>query len=277
MLTEAIVAVTVGKVVHDMRESDRINEQAGKKSIKSFSRIAEAQIAQREAEEAMNNAVLRLTNRKRAILSTSMKDFLMVYEKLVRINFVESDGIRELDSFTPAIAENLHTQISAVQNMPQTPVLTKNVVIGCLLGGIFGAVTSSIVDDSKRSLDLARMQSRQADVIAQQAKGISLAYQAVTERASSMTDVLTKLNILFIKGIRYTDSLIEKRGVDKGKYTLEDRKSLAACINLAGVVKSILDTPIIDMEGEITQKSLETIQLGERCLQEVDFAMKGIK
>ncbi len=276
MILEAIGAVTVGKVVHDMRESDRLNEQAEKKNLKSFSRIAEAQIAQREAEETMNSAVLRLTNRKRAVLSSSMKDFLKVYEKLVKINFVESDGIRELDNFTPAIAEDLHTQISAVQNMPQTPVITKNVVVGWLIGGIFGAVTSSIVDDSKKNLDLARMQSRQADVIAQQAKGIGLAYQAITERASAMTDVLTKLNILFIKGIQYTDSLIEERGRDKRNYTLEDRKSLAACINLAGVVKSILDTPIIDTEGEITKKSLETIQLGEHCLQEIDFAMRGI-
>lgn len=276
MLTEAVIAVTVGKVVHDMRESDRLNEQAERKSVKSFSRIAEAQIAQKEAEETMNNAVLRLVNRKKAILSTSMRNFLEVYEKLIKINFLESDGIRELGEFTPAIVEDLHTQISAVQNMPQMPVITKNVVVGWLIGGLFGAVSSSIVDDSKRKLDLARMQSRQADVIAQQSKGVSLAYQAVTERAASMTDVLTKLNMLFIRGIRYTNALIEEKGGDRRNYTLEDRKSLAVCVNLAGAVKSVLDAPIIDREGKITQKSLETIQLGERCLQEIDFAMKGM-
>ena len=263
MLTEALI-VTAGKVVYDMHKSDKLNEQAERRSKKSFSRIADAQIAQKEAEEEMNNAVLRLTNRKRAILSTSMKDFL------------ESDGVRELGEFTPAVVEDLHTQISAAQNMPQMPVITKNVVVGWLLGGLFGAVSSSIVDDSKRNLDLARMQSRQADVIAQQSKGVSLAYQAVTERASSMTEVLTKLNMLFVRGVRYTGALIEERGGDKRNYTLEDRKSLAVCVNLAGAVKSILDAPIIDREGKITQKSLETIQLGERCLQEIDFAMKGM-
>ena len=275
MLTEALI-VTAGKVVYDMHKSDKLNEQAERRSKKSFSRIADAQIAQKEAEEEMNNAVLRLTNRKRAILSTSMKDFLEVYEKLIKINFLESDGVRELGEFTPAVVEDLHTQISAAQNMPQMPVITKNVVVGWLLGGLFGAVSSSIVDDSKRNLDLARMQSRQADVIAQQSKGVSLAYQAVTERASSMTEVLTKLNMLFVRGVRYTGALIEERGGDKRNYTLEDRKSLALCVNLAGAVKSILDAPIIDREGKITQKSLETIQLGERCLQEIDFAMKGM-
>lgn len=273
MIVEGLTALTVGKVIHDMRQSDQLNEQAKKKMVKSFSRIADAQIAQKEEEEVMQNAVLRLTNRKRAILATSMKDFLHVYEKLLKINFVESDGIKELEEFTPAIAEDLHMQISTIQGMPQMPVVTKNVVVGWLIGGFFGAVSSSIVDDSKKNLDMSRMQSRQADVIAQQAQGITLVYQAVTERASSMADVLTKLNMLFIKGIRYTDALMERKGVEKRNYTLEDRKALAACINLAGAVKGILDVPIIDTKGEITQKSLETIQLGEHYLQEINFAM----
>lgn len=272
MLTEALL-VTAGKVVYDMHKSDKLNEQAERKTMKSFSRIADAQIAQKEAQETMNNAVLRLASRKKAVLSTSMKDFLAVYEKLIKINFQESDGIRELEKFTPAVAEELHTEIAMVRNLPPTSVVTKNMVVGWLIGGIMGAVSSSIVDDSQKNLDMARLHSKQAAVIAQQAQGISLAYQAVAERASYMTDVLTKLNILFIRGIRYTDSLIEKRGVDKRNYTSDDRRSLAVCMNLAGAVKSILDAPIIDETGEITQKSLETIQLGERCLQEIDYAM----
>lgn len=273
MIVEGLVVLGAGRVIHDMCQSDQLNEQAKRKTEKSYAKIADAQIAQKEEEEVMQNAVLRLTNRKRAILATSMKDFLQVYEKLIKINFIESDGIKELENFTPAIVQDLHTQISAVQGMPQMPVVTKNVVVGCLMGGFLGAVSSSIVDDSKKKLDLARMQSRQADVIAQQAQGIALAYQAVTERAASMTDVLTKLNMLLIKGIRYTDALMEKKGVEKRNYSLEDRKALAACVNVAGAVKSILDVPIIDTKGEITQKSLETIQLGEHYLQEISFAI----
>jgi len=272
MLTGGMILVA-GKAVYDMNKSIKLDEQAEKKSMKAFGKIADAQITQKEAEESMNNAVLRLANRKKAVLSTSMNDFLNVYEKLMKINFTESEGIRELGDFSPAIAKELHTQISMVKNMPKMPAITKNVVVGYLIGGVVGAITSSVVNDSQRNLDLARIQSRQADVIAQQAQGISLAYQAVTERASLMTDVLTKLNVLFVKGIKYTSALIEARGLDKRSYSLEERRSLAACVNLAGAVKDILDVPIIDRDGEITKKSLETIQFGEQCLQAIDFAM----
>ena len=63
----AIEGLILAKVVYDMYKSDQLNEQAENRNIKSFSRIAEAQIAKQEAEEFMNNSVLRLINRKKAI------------------------------------------------------------------------------------------------------------------------------------------------------------------------------------------------------------------
>jgi len=266
MIVEGL-GIAVAKAAYDMHKSDKLNEQAAK--------IAEAQGNQKEAEEKMNKAVLRLVNRKRAVLSTSMQDFLNLYDKVIKINFTESDGIREIEHFSLAVVEELHVQISVARNMPSKPFFTKNVIVGYLLGGVMGAITSSIVDDSQKALDLAKIQSKQADMIAQQAQTVSLSCFAIQERANYMTDVLTKLNILFVRGIQYTEDLIEKRGLDKRSYFQEDRKSLAACINLAGAVKSILDVPIIDPEGELTEKSMQVIQLGEQYLQAIDFALSN--
>lgn len=270
------IGVTVGKIVYDMQKSDKLNEQAEKKTMKSFARIADAQNAQREAEDTMNHAVLRLANRKRAVLSTSMKDFLNLYERLIKINFTDSEGIKELQGFSLLEAEGLHAQVSLIHNMPASPVITKNMVVGWLFGGGFGAVTSSIVDDAERSLDQACIQSKQANAIVQQAETINLAYQAITERANRMTEVLTKLNILMVKGLQQSNAIVEKNGIDKKNYTLDDRKSLAACINLAGAVKTVLDVPIIDKNGELTQKSLETIHYGEQCLQAMEFVISNM-
>lgn len=274
MIVEGL-GIAVVKAAYDMHKSDKINEQASKKMVRSYSKIAEAQGDQKEAEERMNKAVLRLVNRKKAILSTSMQDFLNLYEKVIKINFTESDGIRELEYFSLTEVEELHTQISVARNMPSMPSITKNMIVGYLLGGVMGAITSSIVDDSQKALDLAKIQSKQADMLAQQAQIVSLSCYAVQERANYMTDVLTKLNILFVRGIQYTEGLIEKLGLDKRSYSQEDRKSLAACINIAGAIKSILDVPIIDQEGELTKKSMQAIQLGEQCLQAIDFAMSN--
>lgn len=262
--------VVLGKIIYDMHKSDQLNEQAERKNHKALKRIAEARAEQALAAETMEKAVLRLTNRKNAVLTTTMDSFLNLYQRIIKINFTESEGIQELGSFTPTVVNEMQMQISIIRNLPETPTITKNVVIGYLVGGIVGAVTSSIVDDSKRNLEQARIQAKQAEAIATQAETIGLAYQGITERVRRMADVLTKLNILFYKGIQESEKLIEKNGTDKCKYTEEERKTLAACINMAGAVKSILDTPIIDKDGVVTQKSLEAISYGERCLQMID-------
>ena len=256
-----------------MRESDRLNEQADRRIRKSLNRLADAHAEQKKTEELMETAVLRLTNRKNAVLTSTMDDFLGLYEKIIKINFTESEGIKELGQFVPAVVGEMKMQITTIRNIPKTPTITKNVVIGYLIGGLAGAVSSSIVDDSKRALSQARIQAKQAEAAATQAETIGLAYQGIIERVNRMTDVLTKLNILFYKGIQESKQVIEKNGTDKGRYSEQDRKVLAACINMAGAVKSILDTPIIDREGELTKKSLEAITRGEKCLHEINAAM----
>lgn len=271
-----ILSLSLGKVVRDMQKSDQLNEQAERKQHKALKKIAEAHAEQEQTIEIMEKAVLRLTNRKNAVLVSTMDSFLALYEKIIKINFTESEGIRELGNFTPAVTSEMQMQISTIRNLPNTPTVTKNVVIGYLIGGLAGAASSSIVDDSQRNLDRARLQSRQADAIVAQTQIVGLAYQGITERVNKMTDVLTKLNILFYKGIQESEKVIERNGNDKRKYTENERKTLAACINMAGAVKSILDTPIIDKDGEITKKSLEAIACGEKCLQAIDATMNKV-
>jgi len=276
------VGAIVGKTIYDMNKSDQLNEQAEKKLKRAYSKISEAQANQELIEETMEKAVLRLTNRKKGVLTTTMSSFLTLYEKIIKINFTESDGIRELNNFTPMVAQEMSMQISVVRSLPSTPVITKNVVVGCLLGGILsgglagcfmGAVTASIIDDSQQNLDRARLQAKQADVIVTQLETINLSYNAITERVDRITDVLTKLNFLFFKGIEESEKLIEKNGSDKKRYSLDERETLAACINMAGAIKNILDTPIIEKDGELTKKSMEAILIGEKCLQAMNAAM----
>ena len=66
MIVEGL-GIAVAKAAYDMHKSDKLNEQAAKKMVRSYSKIAEAQGNQKEAEEKMNKAVLRLVNRKRAV------------------------------------------------------------------------------------------------------------------------------------------------------------------------------------------------------------------
>lgn len=297
-----ITGIAVGclaKVIYDMNESDKINERAQTKSLKAMNRLAEANLLAQQQIEAAKLSILRLANRKRGILTSSMKSFLDIYEKIKVINFTEGEGIKELSDFTIDIRQELNYQIS-VASVPMTekeamaslfsmallgsgvsplaqtaPCMATGVVAGPV-GRIAAAsmvVSASIKQDANKNLHMASAISKQANVISEQAKTISIAYDAVSQRADRITDVLTKLNVLFVKILQITKESIDKNGSDKTRYTLDERKKLAVCVNLAGAIKDILDTPLLNEKGDITLKSLEAIQTGEEYIGKINAVL----
>ena len=53
------------KIINDLKTSDELNEQARKKNIRALSRVAEAQIEQKDAEATMNQEILRQKKKKK--------------------------------------------------------------------------------------------------------------------------------------------------------------------------------------------------------------------
>lgn len=98
---------------------------------------------------------------------------------------------------------------------------------------------------------------------------ISLSYEAINERSRLITDTLTKLNVFFLNSLNHVAEIIDKNGTDKSKYTYQEREALAVCANLAVAVKKLLDTPLIDTQGEIAKQSQEAICFGEQCIEKV--------
>lgn len=259
----------MGRIVHDAKRADALNEQATKKGVKAFTKASEAQAAREQSQEEMEMAVTKLINRKKAVLCTSMDSFLKLYERIIKISFTEGDGIKELSNFTPALVEEMHRQIAVVGKIADKSIITKNFIAGYLTGGLLGGLAGSLVDDAQHRLDTARLVAKQAEAVALYENTVSLSCQAITERVRRMTDILTKLNFFFDQSIRHTNEVIDKNGMDKNCYSAEERKGLAACINLAGAVKDVLDATIIDENGEITQRSMEAIANGERNLEKI--------
>ena len=87
MILEASAAIGVGKMIYDMYQSDKMDEMALNKSLKSMNRMEEAKAAQRVKKEDAKQSMLRLGNRKRGILGSSMKQFVEVYGQIKKINF----------------------------------------------------------------------------------------------------------------------------------------------------------------------------------------------
>ena len=65
LIESALLFGGAAKIINDLKTSDELNEQARKKNIRALSRVAEAQIEQKDAEATMNQEILRLYNRKK--------------------------------------------------------------------------------------------------------------------------------------------------------------------------------------------------------------------
>ena len=60
--------------------------------------------------------------------------------------------------------------------------------------------------------------------------------------------------MFLLKSIKLVDQLIDTIGYDKYKYTTQDREIIKNTINIAMAVKDIIDCPVIDEEGNITEQ-----------------------
>lgn len=253
--------------------SSRIDDKARKELAKAFEKQYEAKELAEHKKLETDNSMLKLANRKRAILSTSIKDFIELYSRIKKINFVESDGIRELDSnlcLSDGVVELEQLRLKTTNSASMTDLELVSIFIA---GGILttGAVViASMVKDSKRDLEAAKAQMRAARVVYSQAQTLETALNGIIDRCNNLSDVLTKLNLLFVKSIRESNEIINEKLYNKSLYTTEDRKILMTCMNLAAAVKGIIDVPVLEKNGEITQKSYEALQTGSQYLNQIN-------
>lgn len=254
----------IGSFVENMITYDKNNAKAEEINVKALNRMGNAQREQLKQEEKTKTSLSKLANRKKGILMTSMKQFLELYEKIMIINFVEGDGIKELcfSNFTPAIIEEIKTMTSVAGN-----TLNTGQTIATML--VRGGISGVIAKESEMNVNTAQMRNKQARVIESQAETMCVSLDAIYQRSERFTEILTKLNMLLLKSISNTSIIIEKNDRDRKKYSQYERDCLQACINVASAVKKILDTPLLDTDGEVTVQSLEAIQIGEEYLNRI--------
>lgn len=244
-------------------ESMRIDEQAQKKYAKAFEKRVEAEQLIYEKQCKADSSLTKVANRKRAILSTSMADFIEVYDRIIKINFKPGNGILELSKniFVPV-------KISQIRNMTTTalsPMTDKEIAISYLLKGIGGAM----VDDSKRTLAMANSQMKTSNVVYSQAETLAVALDAIVERSNKIATLLAKMDLLFSRSIKTSIDIIRKNGTYRNNYNLDERKTLMTCINFADAIKKVIDTPLLDENGEIAQESLIALQTGNDYLEKL--------
>lgn len=265
-----IGAIVAGGIIDGFRgaeKSMKFDERARKKFAKAYEKQAEANELINKRNKQADIALKKVINRKSGILKTSMKDFLTVYEKIIKINFTEGQGIKELDKKLMT-----NDEIKSIKTMIELSLRPMNTLelISTFLGAGGGVgLGHAMVEDSKRNLSVANKQLRAAEVMYSQAENMSIIIDTMIERSENIAVLLAKLNMLFIKSINYTNDIISKNGLDRKNYTLDDRKALMTCINIADTIKKIIDTPLVNKEGKLAKETLIAIDIGNKFLSKM--------
>lgn len=258
-----------GIFISNMIKQDKLNQEADNRNRRALNRLCDASHKRQVEEQEMQNEVVRLINRKKGVLQTTMPMFIELYEKIGKIQFNESDGICQLSTFKTEYEEDLKISVDLVRSTPEKiPTITTNVILGGLYGGVLGAISSSCVDDAKRKVDLAKLEAKQIRICEIQENTAALSYSAIGDKTRMITTALTRLNQLFNRSIKAASEVIDKNGLDKSAYSQKEREVLATCINLAVVIKDIIDVPVITKEGQENRNVNELVKKAQTFLEE---------
>ena len=257
----------------DMIRADKYNSRADSINIKAFNKLAKTQELQREKQIKTSQSIIKLANRKKGIISTSINDFINLYERIMKVNFTETDGIREVYKLNNSVEviDEMKLMIStAAQVLTEKDAVNTFLVGFFKFGGLVGGVSNIISKEAELNECAARMRKKQISVIESQIETINTSLEAIYERAERISVILAKINILFRKSIEVTSKIIDKNGDDRLKYSKEEKEYIRNCMNFADAVKKILDTPLFDENGELTIQSKEAIDSGEEFLNRIN-------
>lgn len=140
-------------------------------------------------------------------------------------------------------------------------------VLGGLVAGPALAVGGSLLaKQADKAYWDAHSNREKAKVFSEQAEGICSTLRAINKRAANMQELLSKLNQLFIKSISEMQSVINRSGIDWRSYTDGDKRRIYKCVQLAQVIKMILDTSLLSESGELLPESKNALQEGQKFL-----------
>jgi len=113
-----------------------------------------------------------------------------------------------------------------------------------IFGSVLGAKAESKLNDARANLAKARAFEAESEAVITKLEGIS-------EVANLATDTLSKLRTLCRRSCKAMASVISLKGVDYSAFSEEERAVVFKTVKLAQLVKVIIDTVILDEEGNL--------------------------
>lgn len=259
MLIEALLVGGVAKALYNGNKSLNMDAEAIAKYGKAFTRECEAQQLVDQKKQLADKRLENVAKKKRAIINSSLPMFVTVYEHIQKINIQSKDRQFEMIKFSDIERKSI---LGSIDIVTKKEFSSQELILGSLLKGIDGMV----VEDSKRNLSAARSQVRAANVAYSQAQSIAEVYDAIIGRSDRIAKLLMNMNALFVGIISETERIISRNGDDIKKYSEKEKSVLTMCVNFAVAMTKLIDIPILDENGGMSESAAEMIQTGEEYL-----------
>lgn len=283
---------TLGVVGHEV--AIETNEKAQKVAKDAQNLYDETKASLEQSHKKMEQSLLNLGYSKKDVLDSSMKQFLVAYERVKDVKFKESNGLDELSKFSlgkqdiiqiqemsniyksacssavagaatgtmialaingslPIVAGTLSTAGTALATGLTTTALSfastmtpLTVIAAPVL--FFTAFSSSIKADE--NLEKAEKMYAEAEAAAEEMKTKKTLCKAISDRSEMFNDLLKEVNEKFSYYTELFDDITRKK-MYKKNFTKKELELMSATRALAGVVKAIIDTPILNKNGNL--------------------------
>lgn len=133
-----------------------------------------------------------------------------------------------------------------------------------IIGLIVGAKASTEKEKAFANLATARKTAEELDVLSDMC-------QAVSHRCYLFIELLEKLSDLFEPLIDQMEVAIKEHNADYSLFNQNQKKAVAGALSLAGSIKAVLDTPILNKKGNLTDKSEQIVREVNQSIENLSF------
>lgn len=267
MVPLIIGGVAGAKLISDIWDADKYEREALNVNYEAYSMVESANRKVKAQYEKTESTLLKLANRKRGIMSSSLPKFVDVYNKIKKIEFEDID----LNDDTRALvirSENIQA-LNQMISVSGVQMSDKEIFATFLFSFEYGGISGALKKDAKINLDIAYTRSDEAEVIAYNIDTARIALEAIVDKAERFLKLLAQMNMLFLKSLQHTSEIIERNGFNKQNYSMEDKKDLMNCMNFAKAIKDILVAPLFDSDGKVSQQVNQTIETGNEYIKKL--------
>lgn len=143
-------------------------------------------------------------------------------------------------------------------------------VLGGLVAGPAIAVMGFMMDaKADKNLDIAKSKRAKAEKAEAEMKLAGDACRAIGKRADMFSHLISEIDPIFKSLIGKMEAVVKEKGRDYRDYGEEEKKIIAMALATAGAVKAVLDTPILNKAGAVTEESLTAYERVEAFLPKV--------